>query len=141
VKILISIPKNFSDIDLYFKFSLDIIARIQYNIVIPNSEIEIVSMWDGAHSAGLFSKKFSEKYGLSLKHFKIDWYKEEEPSFWKNGSYGMYNVLAGKNNNTKMIEYVRKNGGAVIVLGDGKEIEDILKKAKIAELEVYNGNM
>ena len=53
----------------------------------------------------------------------------------------MYNVLAGKNNNTKMIEYVIKNGGAVIVLGDGKEIEDILKKAKIAELEVYNGNM
>lgn len=142
MKVLIVGSREFQDYDYLDKVSVDIISREQYEKEIPCSELEIVS--GHAEGADRLAENFAFHHGLPIQLFPADWNRLEvsgsEQLFIKENFYGKYNAMAGVNRNTKMVEWVRQNGGGIVIAfiqGDSKGAKDTIRKSKIAGLKVY----
>jgi hypothetical protein len=143
MKILICGSRTFKNYDFLKEICTNIISKIQYDQVIPNKELEIVS--GAANGADKTGEKFARENGIAVVKFPAHWDDmTEQPLFPKIDVYGKpYNAFAGTNRNTRMIEYLANNGGGVVIAFDektGKGTADTVRKAKVVGLDVYNIN-
>lgn len=140
MKIIIAGSRSFVDYELLKRICLDIIVKEQYDWIVPNNELEIVS-GHAPKGADALGEKFAKEYKLSLKLFPADWKKLDTwPVIIKKNDYGQYNALAGTNRNTRMAEYIAgEPENFLIAFNMGTAgTKDMIKKAKTLEIKIYN---
>lgn len=142
MKVLIVGSRTYKDYDYLDSMCVNFIAKEQYEREISIAEIEIVS--GHGEGADRLAENFAFHHGLPIQLFPADWNRLEvsgsEQLFIKDGFYGKYNLLAGINRNTKMVEYCRQNGGGIVIAfiqGESKGTKDTIRKSKIAGLKIY----
>src|SRR5258706_6445647 len=137
MRILICGSQSFEDYVYLEKTCVDIISKLQYDYVIPNKNLEIVS-GHAPRGGDWLGEKWSRKNNLSLRLFPAEWNNMNVPivSVGKN-YYGEYNKLAGLQRNEKMVNYVSEDNGIVIAfrLKDSKGTSDTIRRAKKAGLK------
>ncbi len=139
MRILICGSQKFEDYTFLEKMCIDIIAKQQYDYVIPNKDLEIVS-GHAPRGGDYLGEKWSKKNNLKLKLFPAEWTNMNVPVVSEGTNYyGKYNKLAGLQRNTKMVEYVAEDNGIVIAFrtNDSKGTSDTISKAKKAGLKIY----
>ncbi len=147
MKIIICGSQTFTDRAYLNEACLDIIAREQYNRVIPNNQLEFVS-GHAPKGADYYGEKFAIHHKFQPKLFPADWnnLEPEVPENWGNSPvlfykpdyYGGYNALAGMLRNQRMVNYMER-GDIVIAfrVGDSKGTSDMIRRSKKAGLKVY----
>lgn len=78
---------------------------------------------------------YAYKNKIPVKYFPAAWEELNVPgAFIREGRWGLYNVNAGKDRNTKMVEYA----DALIAITSGTYgTEDMIKKARDRGLKIY----
>jgi len=125
------------------KTLVDIISKEQYNLEIPNNELEIVS-GNASKGADWLGEKFAREHNLSLKLFPADWKNMTPPVIIGHNTYGEYNKLAGTNRNKQMSNYIREGNNNIVIAFDAEEsktktgTKDMIKISKKAGFKVYH---
>jgi hypothetical protein len=141
MRVIIAGSREFKDYELLKKVTLDILARLQYNLVVGSKDIEILSGM--ARGADLLGKKFGDEFKLKVIPFVAKWddmtaskvfvkYREGKP----------YNVLAGTIRNEEMARYAAedKDGHGVLIAfstDTAKGTKDMIALAKKQNLMVF----
>lgn len=139
MRILICGSQKFEDYVFLEKMCTDIISKHQYDYVIPNKDLEIVS-GHAPRGGDWLAEKWAKKNKLKIREFPAEWNNMDVPIVSEGMSYyGKYNKLAGLQRNTKMVDYVAEDNGIVIAFRtqDSKGTSDTIAKAKKAGLKVY----
>ena len=139
MRILICGSTEYEDYNFLETTCTNIISKIQYDNIIPNNKLEIIS-GNANRGADRLGEKFARKYNVSLKLFPAEWNNMDVPVVSEGTNYyGKYNKLAGVQRNTKMVDYVSEDNGIVIAfrVDESKGTSDTIKKAKKAGLKVY----
>jgi len=94
MRILICGSQKFEDYAFLEKMCIDIIAKHQYDYIIPNKDLEIVS-GHAPRGGDYLGEKWAKKNNLTLKLFPADWNNMSPPVIVGSNYYGAYNKLAG----------------------------------------------
>jgi YspA, cpYpsA-related SLOG family len=143
LKILICGSRIIKDYHFVRQWCDDIVSREQYERVIPNKLLEVISgNGTGADSLG---ERWAKERKLALRLFQPNW-SNLNPSLETvveaaDSKGRRYNRLAGINRNSRMVEYISEyKPDAICVafdLNESQGTKDTIKKAKKAGIKVY----
>ena len=138
MKILICGSRTFEDYNFLDKTMTDIISKNQYDLEIPNKELEIVS-GNNPRGGDYQGEKWSRKNNISLKLFPADWNDMSPPVIVGQNYYGAYNKLAGINRNEKMVQYILgfENSICIAFDMDTAGTKDTIRRCKKAGIKTY----
>ncbi len=122
MKVIIAGSRHITDEDYFNRVMLSTI--IEWSITIRPSKIEIVS--GGCRGVDTMAEKFANKCELKFTKFPADWNK--------------YGKKAGYIRNQQMADYASIDGGALVVIWDGKSrgskmMIDIAERKKLAVIK------
>ena len=133
--VILTGSNNLEDAVFTEKFLVDGIAKIQYDNEIPLSEIKALIPRNPA-GATYHLSRLAKKYGITTKEYSPKWNATDDypQKIVDGGFYGKYNAYAAHNNNTRLVEMVRKTGGGYLLnfITTKKDTDDIVRKAKAA---------
>lgn len=142
LKIIIAGSRDLKNYDFFEKVVVDIISKEQYDRVIPNKEIEIVS-GNNSGGADYYGEKFSKEHlNKDATLFPAMWNDMSPPVIVGHNHYGEFNKLAGPNRNQKMADYASPDG--ICIAFDAEESNPktgtkiMIKFAKKSGLKTYH---
>lgn len=139
MRVIIAGSRTFTDYDFLRIKVIGSLAELQYSWSVPRDEIVILS-GNNPKGADALGEKFAEEHNLQVVLFPARWNDlNERPIFLKTNKQGSYNVYAGINRNSRMVNYALKDDLCALIAFDvgSKGIKDTIKKAKKAEMKSF----